>query len=273
MKKISLILATLVFTNISYASQTDFQQSIPQFFRNYAYFENNFPENEETQSEYKRIVDQIIDKDLSINPFYKFILHYTSEKYVSDKNKLYDQYKRKKNQSQTCLQVMQASGDNATTIRNLSIGPVAKCIEENNLEKLSWFIAIKMPLNDINDINMRPIHHAVMNDDTRTLRMLLDADVDINAPTHNKFTPLHIASYYNKVDAMKILISKDADINAITRDHNTALHYAMRNKNLDAAKLLVAHSADITHNAHGKTPIDYASTNKMIEIFSDSQIV
>lgn len=276
MKNITLTIVTLLCMHINYAAETDFQKSIPQFFRNYAYFEHNFPENDDAQREYTRILEDIKHQDLSEDTFYKFILNYDVENYNTNRNPQYQSCSLEKNSPKTCFQVMASTIEDATAQknkRNSSISPVEKSIEENNLKKLAWLMAISMPLNEINKLKMRPIHHAVMNDDTTALEMLLSAQVNIDAPTQSGFTPLHVASYYNKIPAMKILISQGAYINATTREKNTALHYAIQNKNLEAAKLLLASNAHIKPNIQGKTPIDCATTDEMIEVFSDSKIV
>lgn len=276
MKNTLLTIVTLLCMNINYAAETDFQKSIPQFFRNYAYFEHNFPENSHAQSEYKRILDTIEHQDLSQDNFYKFILNYNVENYTTDRDAKYQNCLCENNPPKNCFQVMTSTIEDAITQKNkrsLWLSPVEKAIEENNLKKLAWLIAINMPLNEMNNLKMLPIHHAVMNDDTTALAMLLSAQVNIDAVTQSGFTPLHVASYYNKIPAMKILINQGAYINATTREKNTPLHYAMKNNHLEATKLLLACNAHIKPNAHGKTQIDYAATDEMIEVFSDSKIV
>lgn len=238
MKNITLTIVTLLCMNINYAAETDFQKSIPQFFRNYAYFENDYPKNFHAKIEFKRILETIESQDLSQDSFYQSILNY------------------KNNRKESC-----------------EINPLEQAIIDNNLQKIAWLIAIKMPINQLNTYGYTPLHQAFITDNMAAAQLLLNAQADVNIKDINDNTPLHIACYYNNLQAIEKLIAWGANINAIDTKKFTPLHQAVLRNSVQAADALLNYGAHILRDSLNCSPIDYAATDEMIEVFSDSKIV
>ena len=64
------------------------------------------------------------------------------------------------------------------------------------------------------------------------------------------------------------------DINAKNARGQTALHIAVRHGNKSAVELLLMNGADVdVIDKKGKTPIEYASIKKQIEIYKEQTLV
>jgi len=113
------------------------------------------------------------------------------------------------------------------------------------------------------------LHGAVMTENTKLIKYLLDQGADVNAPNDEGITPLHIALY---PDVVQCLLNGGADINKQSSDGSTPLHTQVADgeERLDVVELLLAKGADksIT-NDDGQTPLDIAKAREeeeMIEL-------
>lgn len=74
--------------------------------------------------------------------------------------------------------------------------------------------------------------------------------------------PLHHAVNNNEENIIRELIGKGADVNSPDESGNTAIHYACRRGVLGITQLLVDHKGDImAKNAGGLTPLHVACNN------------
>ncbi len=110
-----------------------------------------------------------------------------------------------------------------------------------------------------------PLHIAVEENQSETVRFLIAAGADVNAKTGTGLavwnrTPLHLAAFGGHATITKILLDSGADPNAKSSVGNTPLHRAaLYGGNEDVAKLLLEHGADVDpRESTGSTPLHMA---------------
>ena len=112
------------------------------------------------------------------------------------------------------------------------------------------------------------LHIAVVEGELNNARILLEAGADINAKNSFGETPLHRAVITENIKVLEFLISNGADINALKNRGFTPLHKAVYYHKNESVKFLLKNGADISiRDIAGKTPKDYAGTQKMKELF------
>ncbi|GGD97777.1 ankyrin repeat domain-containing protein [Paenibacillus nasutitermitis] len=144
--------------------------------------------------------------------------------------------------------------------------------EEGEFKKLKKILGADPSLiTGKDDYEFSVLHGAVMTENTKMTRYLLDQGADVNATNDEGISPLHIALYPAIV---KCLLEGGADINKKSSDGSTPLHTqaADGEERLDVVELLLAKGADpsITNN-DGQTPLDIAKARQeeeMIELLS-----
>jgi len=123
-------------------------------------------------------------------------------------------------------------------------------------------------VESISDGNMSDLEHALINDNTSRLQVLLQDDPDlvhrqghwIRRKRHNQYLPLAYAAYLGKIQAMQMLIEAGSDIHAGDEKALRAATYSPHYR--EAIELLIHHGADpnsIAHapSGHAYRVIDY----------------
>ena len=89
--------------------------------------------------------------------------------------------------------------------------------------------------------SMSCLHIAVVNEDLKIIKRLLDAGCDANAVDHYSLTPLHWACIYGNAKVVEWLIkyAKNMDINRQLAEGLCALHTAVQYNHTDVVKLLI----------------------------------
>lgn len=82
------------------------------------------------------------------------------------------------------------------------------------------------PVNERNDQNETPLHHAAQRGLGECLRVLIEAKADLNAADMHGETPLHKAVSRNRNDIVEALVVAGADIHAKTSGGKEAVDYA-----------------------------------------------
>lgn len=89
---------------------------------------------------------------------------------------------------------------------------------------------------------VHPIVAAVNNDNTKTMKMLLDAGATVNCVDENGYTPLMFAAQEGYKNSINFLLIKGSNIDAETNDGHTALSIAIQNGHTDIVQRLLAYN-------------------------------
>ena len=115
-------------------------------------------------------------------------------------------------------------------------------------------------VNTKNNNDLKALIEAVQNNDTNTVRLLIEAGADVNAKDGEGQTPLIFAAIKNAADVAKFLISAKADVNAKNGYGWTALMAASGNYATDVARFLIEAGADVdAKNEFGWTALMFAA--------------
>lgn len=116
------------------------------------------------------------------------------------------------------------------------------------------------------------LHAAVLLDDIKLVKALLDQGLDVNARDDKKETPLlHAVVRDNKAIA-KLLINNGADVNARDGFGFPLLYTAAVFKNKAIVKLLINNGADANLKANnGKTPLEAAGNKSIKRLIQKAQ--
>ncbi|KAA6224936.1 MULTISPECIES: ankyrin repeat domain-containing protein [unclassified Campylobacter] len=97
------------------------------------------------------------------------------------------------------------------------------------------------------------------NDDSRNLKIMLDAGLNINLKTHKGDTLLMLAAYNNALNVAKMLLQMGANVDEKNDRGQTPLAGVCFKGHLDMVKLLVEYGANIDeNNGLGMTPFSFA---------------
>ena len=101
-----------------------------------------------------------------------------------------------------------------------------------NIEAVKKHLAAGADVNAIDHEGNTPLHHAVYNDQTEIIRLLIDKGAEVNgkrkAANHEKgVAPLHTATWRSTIETIEFLIDNGADVNMKRADGAIALHYAV----------------------------------------------
>ncbi|WP_211830320.1 ankyrin repeat domain-containing protein [Kistimonas asteriae] len=115
--------------------------------------------------------------------------------------------------------------------------------------------------------NHTPLYHAASTDNLEIAELLIQHGADLNKTGREKNTPLQIAIKYGHFTMARLLIHYSADVNKSGSERETALHTAVRTRKLNFVDLLVRSGADITReNDTGVTPLQLAIEGHLIKI-------
>lgn len=121
-----------------------------------------------------------------------------------------------------------------------------------------------------------PLHQAVFNGQSETVRALLTASNDmLNTPNDEGETPLIIACMKGNLTVAKLLIAAGANVNKSLLNGNTPLHFAAWSGNKFIGRDLITASAQVdVQNEHGETPLVLAAregNNEFVALLVEHQ--
>ncbi len=120
--------------------------------------------------------------------------------------------------------------------------------EAGSLDALNILIEAKANLNaQEKEHGWTAVMNAVVSkkDDTKALKILIDAGADLDLKTKDGKTALMIAARRGKIDALKMLIAAKAGLNHQDNDGRTAIMNALIHAHSEAFKLLIEAGADL----------------------------
>ena len=103
--------------------------------------------------------------------------------------------------------------------------PLHLAVQDEDTETVKALLAAGADPNVKGEYGRTPLHEAAWIGHSETIRLLLAAGSDPNAKDHKGLTPLHTAASGNS-EIVQILLPAGADPNALTNDQRTPLHIA-----------------------------------------------
>jgi ankyrin repeat protein len=94
-----------------------------------------------------------------------------------------------------------------------------------------------IPKDDDNNL-LSELVRCSIDGDVKSLKYILNKNIDINSRNEKGFTALMYASSNGKSEVIRILLSHGADKNIKTTKGNTALSFAKKNKHIESQNLL-----------------------------------
>jgi len=152
-----------------------------------------------------------------------------------------------------------------------------------HLEAVRQHLAAGANVNAIDHEGNTPLHHAVYNDQTEIIRLLIDKGAEVNgkrkAANHEKgVAPLHTATWRSTIETMELLIDNGADVNMKRADGAIALHYAVWFGLKEKAEFLLSKGSDVKArdgNNEGATPLHVAvwksPNNGIVELLIENE--
>jgi ankyrin repeat protein len=111
----------------------------------------------------------------------------------------------------------------------------------------------------ISDLQLTPLHGAIMNGDPKLVAFLVEHGADIHAKDSEGATPLIAACWVGAVKTVKYLLSKGASIDIKTKGGATPLHCACQSGNLELVQFLINNGSEINSQPMtGATPLHMA---------------
>jgi ankyrin repeat protein len=116
-----------------------------------------------------------------------------------------------------------------------------------NVKELSRLLALDASrVNQLDRLQMTPLHHSAYRGKPQAARFLLEHGADPNsswdlvATGDGHWTPLHIAARQGDAEVVAVLVQHGADVNALTLRSQTPLDLALEVGNPNAVQALVA---------------------------------
>ena len=88
---------------------------------------------------------------------------------------------------------------------------------------------------------------AALQNNTESLKNLIEKGADVNAKNKYEQTPLHLAAQYGHIETVKSLIENGADVNSKDKYGWTPLHYAAEEGHKEIVEYLIGKDADVNH--------------------------
>ena len=92
------------------------------------------------------------------------------------------------------------------------------------------------------DVNWTPLDHAARNGFYKTMKLLLDNDVDVDAVDKYRMTPLHHAASMGHVECVILALDYHAQISARNYEGRNCLDLAVENNQREVCMALIQHS-------------------------------
>lgn len=107
------------------------------------------------------------------------------------------------------------------------------------------------------------LHYAAMNDDTQSIRALVDSGSDVNGQDRRGMTPLHFAAQERAVAAAQLLLELGAAVDVRDAHGNTPLStavYSARSEGGIVPLLLERGANPLLENLYGVSPLSLSRT-------------
>ena len=141
--------------------------------------------------------------------------------------------------------------------------------EKGEAHLITLLLSAGADVNVADDFGRTPLSEAVKNDDTKCLKLLLDAPgIEVNKTDKYGDTPLYWAAYKGHTKCVRLLLAAPGiDINKASSNGWTPLHCAAINGHTECVRLLLAAPGiDINKtSSNGTTPLCWAEKNNHTE--------
>jgi len=101
-------------------------------------------------------------------------------------------------------------------------------VADGKIENLSKAIEAGFDLNTENDAGCKPIHHAVDQENMKSLEFLLDKYKDINITDQNGNTAMHYAVIMENTKIIELLLNRKADCKIPNKEGETSYDLAKK---------------------------------------------
>ena len=155
--------------------------------------------------------------------------------------------------------------------------PLLIAIQDNNLKMVKLLFEYKVDLNKITELGCSPLYMAVQYDYIDIVEYLLNNGVSIkNDVSGNSFNSsvLNIGVIENNYKTVKILIDANTDVNEVLYDKKNNLMMSIEKQSNECSELLIKSKIDVNHkDKRNRTPLDYAlirCNEKIVKLLLDS---
>jgi ankyrin repeat protein len=151
------------------------------------------------------------------------------------------------------------------------ISAIIKKISSDNLKKL---------INGKSKDHVTPLHKAVLRNDEKIVKLVIDGGADVNAKKSNDWTPLLLAAKLGNLEVVNALLGKGANVDDKTSSKYqfTPLHLAARNGHNEVIEALLDKNANINARTEFEfTPLHLAADNGHLDavqaLLKDNHII
>lgn len=143
-------------------------------------------------------------------------------------------------------------------------------VKGGSLNDIIRLIGTEIDLNERDNNDWTPLHHAAANGHLEIVKVLIKAGANIEAKSIYRVTPLHAAcSVLNNEAVIEVLLKARANIEAKTSSGATPLHIAAAYRCRKNIKMLLLHGANAkAKNNDGLIPAQLVSSRRIKELLS-----
>ena len=129
------------------------------------------------------------------------------------------------------------------------------------LQMAAVLVGAGADINAIDLLGQTPLFHAVVTNNIKLVRFLLDKNANTGISNNIGYSPLHVSAYYNYETSLDLLCKKMVDLDIRTDKGYTALHIASSQGHSELVqKLLASNRVDINSvTQDGSTSLSLAS--------------
>jgi ankyrin repeat protein len=159
-------------------------------------------------------------------------------------------------------------------------------IEGSNYEVIDAIIKrinfdnLKEVINGKSKDDVTPLHKAVLRNDEKIVKLVIDGGADVNAKKSNGWTSLLLAAKIGNLKVVKALLEKGANVDDKTSSKYqfTPLHLAARNGHKEVIEALLDKNANVNDRTEYEfTPLHLAADNGHLDavqaLLEDNQII